>query len=99
MISIILRRSSERNSSFLRQDISKANQFQILHFQILKMTKNNSATAISTGGGIIPVMLPITIVTMKDEKEKNNNNNNNSNKNKTDSRLWDATCWVEARSH
>ena len=36
---------------FLRQDISKANQFQILHFQILKMTKNNSATAISTGGG------------------------------------------------
>ena len=23
---------------FLRQDISKANQFQILHFQILKMT-------------------------------------------------------------
>ena len=43
-------------------------------------------------------MLPITIVTMKDEKE-NNNNNNNSNKNKTDSRLWDATCWVEARSH
>ena len=48
------------------------------------------------GGCIIPVMLPITIVTMKDEKE---NNNNNSNKNKTDSRLWDATCWVEARSH
>ena len=82
---------------FLRQDISKANQFQILHFQILKMTKNNSATAISKGGGcIIPVMLPITIVTMKDEKE---NNNNNSNKNKTDSHLWDATCWVEARSH
>ena len=58
---------------FLRQDISKANQFQILHFQILKMTKNNSATAISTGGGcIIPVMLPIPIVTMKDEKENNN---------------------------
>jgi hypothetical protein len=35
---------------------------------------------------------------MKDKKE-NNNNNNNSNKNKTDSHLWDATCWVEARSN